>query len=131
MVHSLYRYVTRRLAGNKSRKAPGWYVQGPGSKLLQGPFEDEVRAVASIAKTLKVKPQSLLRSQVRGPRVQDEVAVSRFRYVTKRVLRGNTYWVGQPKKGRQKLFKDMGKAAKWVARQRKTSPENTIERVRI
>ena len=121
MVHSSYRYVTRRLDGNKSRKAPGWYVQGPGSKVLQGPYEDEVQAAASIAKTLKVKPASLLRSQVPGHQVRDEAAVSFYRHVTKRVLRDNIYWVGQPKKGRQKLFKDMVKAANWVARQRKTS----------
>jgi len=120
MVHSLYRYVTRRLPGNKSRKAPGWYVQGPRSKVLQGPFEEELQAAASIAKTLKVKLADLQRSGVRGPAVHAESSVSRYRYVTKRVMRGITYWIGQPSKGRQKLFRDMEDAAAWTAKQRKT-----------
>lgn len=121
MVHSIYRYVTRRLPGNRSRKAPGWYVQGPGSKVLEGPYEEESQAAASIAKSLKVKCADLLRSEVQGPAVDEEVSVSSYRYVTKRVMRGSAYWMGQPKRGRQKLFKDMKKAARWTAKQRKTT----------
>ena len=121
MVYSSYRYVTRRMPGNKSRKAPGWYVQGPGSKVALGPFADELQAVASIAKTLNVKPADLLRPWVQGPSVQEEAAVSTYRYVTKRILQGATYWMGQPTRRRQKLFKDIKKAAAWTAKQRKTT----------
>ena len=123
MVHSSYRYVTRRFPGDQSRKAPGWYAQGPGSKVLRGPFEDELQAATCIAKTVKVKIEDLLRSKVRGPgpAVLAQEAVSRYRYVYKRTLRGTTYWVGQPKRGKQRLFRDMLKAAEWTSKQRRTS----------
>ena len=121
MVHSRYRYVTRRFSGDQSRKAPGWYVQRPGCKLFRGPFEDELQAATSIAKTLKVKLPDLLRSKVQGHAVHDLEVVSRYRHVSKRILRGTTYWVAQPGQGRQKLFKDMLKAAQWTAKQRRTS----------
>ena len=123
MVHSSYRYVTRRFPGDQSRKAPGWYAQGPGSKLLRGPFEDELQAATCIAKAVKVKIEDLLRSKVRGPgpAALAQEAVSRYRYVYKRTLRGTTYWVGQPKRGKQKLFKDTLQAVKWTAKQRRTT----------
>ena len=121
MVHSSYRYVTRRLSGDKSRKAPGWYNQCPGSKVWRGPFESESEAADNIAKTLKVKVGDLLRSRVQGLRVNFQEAVSKYRYVTKHTIRGCTYWMGQPYRGKQRLFKDMLKAAKWTAKQRKVS----------
>lgn len=127
MVHSSYRYVTRRFPGDQSRKAPGWYVQGPGSKLLRGPFEDELQAATSIAKTLKVKVGDLLRSKVQGPLVHEQEAVSKYRFVTKRTLRGATYWMGQPNRGKQKLFKDMLQAARWTAKQRRTSVKTLLK----
>ena len=83
MAHSSDRYVARRLAGNKSRMAPGWYVQGPGSKVLQGPFKHESEAVASIAGTLQVKPAALLRSSVQGPAAPQEDVVFKYMYVAK------------------------------------------------
>ena len=124
MVHSCYRYVTRRLPGNKSRNAPGWYVQVPGSRALRGPYEDEHAAAANIAKTLKVKVADLLRtpaprSKVLGSILDGHEAVCKYKFVTKRVLRGKTYWVGQPTKGKQKMFTESLQAAKWTAKQRK------------
>ena len=119
MVHSSYRYVTRRFPGDRSRKAPGWYCQGPGSQLLQGPFEDELQAATVVAKTLKLKVADLLRSKVQGPALDERDAVCKYRFVTKRTLRGKTYWVGQPRKGKQRLFTDTVQAAKWTAKQRK------------
>ena len=111
MVHSSYRYVTRRFAGDKSRKTPGWYVQGPGSKLLRGPFEHEMQAATFIAKALKVPVAKLLRSKVRGPvrdQVRDQEAVSRYHFVTKHTIRGITYWMGQPRRGKQKFSRTCG-----------------------
>ena len=127
MVHSRYRYVTRRWSGDRSRKAPGWYVQGPHSKLLQGPFQDELQAATSIAKSLKVKVGDLCRSQVQGPPIHEQEAVSKYRFVTKRTLRGVTYWMGQPRRGKQKLFKDMLQAAAWTAKVRKTSVKSLLK----
>ena len=127
MVHSQYRYVTRRFCGDKSRKSEGWYVQGPGMKLLRGPFENELEAAASIAKMLKVKVGDLLRSKVQGPPVHEQEAVSEYRFVTKRVLRGTTYWMGQPGRGKQKLFKNMLQAARWTAKERKISLNSMLK----
>jgi len=39
-------------------------------------------------------------------------------------MRGSTYWVGQPGKRNQKLFKSQDEAAAWVAKQRKTSSDS-------
>ena len=130
MVHSLYRYVTRRLPGNKSRKAPGWYAQDPRSRILQGPFEDEMQAVAVVAKTMKVKVVHLLRSEVEGPAVNAHAAVSTYRHVTQKVMRGITYWMAQPSKNRQKLFKDPAAAAAWAAQQRRQmgQPKRTTKK---
>ena len=122
--HSKYRYVTRRAHGNNSRKKPGWYAQNPRARLWLGPYEDEEQAAAAAAKSMKVKVASLLRSQVpmlRGPEVKEDAAVSTYRYVTKRAQRGHTYWIGQPSRNRQKLFKDIKQAAAWTAKVRKTT----------
>ena len=77
--------------------------------------------MVAVAKVLKVKVASLLRSQVpvvRGPGMMEDAAVSTYRFVTKRVIRGHTYWMGQPHRNRQKLFKDMKQAAAWTAKVR-------------
>ena len=133
MVHSCYRYVTRRLAGNKSRSAPGWYVQDPGSRKLRGPYEDELAAATSIAKTLRVKMADLLRtpaprSKVLGFILDGHEAVCKYKFVTKRVLRGKTYWVGQPTKGKQKMFTESLQAAKWTAKQRKITVKAMLKK---
>ena len=94
MVHSKYRYVTRRAPGNSCRKTPGWYAQCARARLWLGPYEDEEQAAAAAAKSMKVKVASLLRSQfprVRGPEVKEDAAVSTCHYVMKRVQ-----WIGQP-----------------------------------
>jgi len=122
MVHSKYRYVTRRVAGNRSRKTPGWYTQHPGTQNEQGPYRGEEEAAVALAKALKVNVASLLRSQVpvvRGPGVTEDAAGSTYRFVTKRVMRGHTYWMGQPSRNQQKLFKDIKQAAAWTAKVRK------------
>ena len=79
----------------------------------------ESQAAASIAKSLKVKVGALLRSKVQGVPVNEVEAVSQYRFVTKHTIRGVTYWMGQPRRGQQKLFKDMLEAAKWTAKQRR------------
>ena len=113
--------------------------------LQEGPFNDEQEAAVEIAKRLKVAPHSLLREgkvqgspdaasrskvhkqvpklhEMKGSRskVPDSQA-SKFSYVTKRTLRGQMYWVGQPWWGKQKLFKNEDAAVAWVAKMRKTS----------
>ena len=126
MVHSKYRYVTCRIAGNRSRKRAGWYTQHPEAQIRGGPYQDEEEAAAALAKVLKVKVASLLRSQVpvvRGPEVTEDAAVSTYHFVTKRVMRGHTYWMAQPKRNRQKLFKDIKQAAEWTAKVRKVTLE--------
>ena len=56
-----YRYVTYRSPGNASRKAPGWYAQGPQSLGGPwGPFEHEEDAAAFIAERMKVDVETLL-----------------------------------------------------------------------
>ena len=129
MAHSKYRYVTRRVAGNKSRKPPGWYIQHLG-KGIQGPYREEYQAAVAIAKILKVKVASLLRSKVkhvRGPNVTEDAAVSTYRYVTKHVIRGTTYWMAQPSRNRQKLFKDIKQAAAWSAMIRRVSMNSMLK----
>ena len=103
MAHSKYRYVTRRVAGNKSRKPPGWYIQHLG-KGIQGPYREEDQAAVAIAKILKVKVASLLRSKVkhvRGPNVTEDATVSTYRYVTKHVIMA---WTSCFKKRTKKLL---------------------------
>jgi hypothetical protein len=59
------------------------------------------------------------RSSVQYPPAQE---VSKYRFVTRFVMRGSTYWVGHSGKRRQKLCKSQDEVAAWVAKQRITSP---------
>ena len=74
----------------------------------RGPFQGEEQAMACIAKLLKVSPEALQRDrvaqasakhEVRGPRSlahgPPTQYVSKYRFVTRRVMRGSTYWVGE------------------------------------
>ena len=138
---SNYRYVTYRHPDNASRKAAGYYVQKCSSRdseyMEHGPFQEEMQAVAHAAKVFKVAPESLKRDSggqaplaqaVQGPRSKAQgpitKEVSKYRFVTRRTLRGSTYWVAQPGKRRQKLFKTQEDAVAWVAKQRKASVAN-------
>ena len=101
-------------------------MQDPGNRKLRGPYEDELAAAKSIAKTLDVKLADLLRNPAPKSKVLNSIldgqeAVGKYKFVTKRVLRGKTYWVGQPKKGKQKMFAESVQAATWTAKQRKTT----------
>ena len=131
MVYSSYRYVTRRMPGNKSRKAPGWYVQGPGSKVVLGPFADELQAVASIAKTLNVKPADLLRPWVQGPSVQEEAAASTYRYVTKRILQGATYWIGPAHQATTEVVQGHQEGCSMICKAAEDNSESLVKRVGI
>lgn len=57
----------------------------------------------------------------------DQKSVSEYMYVTKRVLRGQTYWMGQPRRNSQKIFKTQLEAAKFVAKVRCVSVNKLLK----
>ena len=80
--------------------------------------------MACFAKQLHVRLESLKRGG--GAHYDQGPEVSNYRFLTRPVMHGSTYWVGQPGKLIQKLFKSLDEAATWVANQRKAS-EPTLE----